>query len=120
AAETLGVYTYNGAIDPPIATYEDGKAAIIEHHVGQGHAIAFGVDVGALLLRGYNNRQENMARSYDNGYEPALDVLMRLIAGIYRAGDDRAVTLGPIPDGKKLAVMLTHDIDYTRSLENAI
>ena len=25
-----------------------------------------------------------------------------------------------MPDGKKLAVMLTHDIDYTRSLANAI
>jgi len=118
--EPMGVYTYKDPSGLPIAVYEDGGAAIIEHKTGNGQAIAFGLDLGALILKGHNNRQENMARSYDDGYEPTLDVLLRLIEDIYRHGDDRAVTLQPIPNNKKLAVLLTHDIDYTRSLTNAI
>ncbi len=118
--DSAGAYGYTGSAERPLAVYEDGSPAIIQHKIGNGRAIAFGFDLGALLLRGYNNRQENMARSYDNGYEPTLDVLLRMIEDIYRRGDDRAVTIAPVPEGKKLAVMMTHDIDYTRSLFNAI
>jgi hypothetical protein len=113
-------FVYRGTADAPRAVYENGGAAILDHRYGAGRAVAFGFDLGALLLKGYNNRQENMARSYDNGYEPALDVLLRDIETIYREGEPRAVTLAPVPGGKKLAVILTHDIDYTRSLANAI
>jgi len=116
----MGAFGYTRPVEPPLAVYEDGSAAIIHHHFGNGSAVAFGFDLGALLLKGYNNRQENMARSYDNGYEPTLDVLLRLIGDIYRKGEDRAVMLQPVPEGKKLAVLLTHDIDYTRSLGNAV
>jgi peptidoglycan/xylan/chitin deacetylase (PgdA/CDA1 family) len=119
-ADSMGAYGYTSPVELPLAVYEDDSAAIITHMVGRGRAIGFGFDLGALLLKGYNDRQENMARSYDNGYEPTLDILLRLVASIYRQGEDRAVTLSPVPDGKKLAVMITHDIDYTRSLANAV
>lgn len=119
AASTMGAYAYTAPVEPPLAVYEDGSAAIIEHRSGAGRAVALGFDLGALLLKGYNNRQESMARSYDNGYEPALDVLLRFLGAVYRRGEDRAVTIGPVPNGKNLAVILTHDIDYTRSLRNA-
>jgi len=120
AASAMGAYAYTSPADPPLAVYEDGGAAITDHRWGEGRAVAFGFDLGALLLKGYNNRQESMARSYDNGYEPTLDVLLHLVEDIYRRGDDRAVIVGPVPDGKDLAVLLTHDIDYTRSLANAL
>jgi hypothetical protein len=37
-----------------------------------------------LLLKGYNNREQGIARAYANEFEPALDVLLRLVANIYR------------------------------------
>jgi len=45
---------------------------------------------------------------------------LRLLGGIYRKADDRAVFLGAVPNGKDLAVIITHDIDYTHSLANSI
>ncbi len=117
--EAVGSYAYTNA-RRAIATYEDGSAAIIHRRVGSGHAYALGIDLGELLLKGHNWRLQRFARSYVNEFEPALDVLLRLIADIYREAQDRAVILRPVPDGKDLAVVISHDIDYTRSLANAV
>lgn len=118
--EAIGTYAYTSPREAPIATYEDGSAAIIHRQIGLGSAYALGIDLGALLLKGYNNREEGLARSYVNEYEPMLDVLLRLLGDIYRKADDRAVILRPVPNGKDLAVIISHDIDYTRSLANAL
>ncbi len=118
--EAIGTYAYTSSREAPLATYEDGGAAIIHRQVGSGNAYALGIDLGALLLKGYNNREEGVARSYVNEFEPTLDVLLRLLGEIYSKADDRAVILRPVPDGKDLAVVISHDIDYTRSLTNAL
>lgn len=119
-AQAIGTYAYTDPRDPPIAIYDDGGAAIIHRKVGKGHAYAMGIDVGALLLKGHNNREEGFARSYVNQFEPMLDVLLRLLKGIIRTADDRAVFLGAVPNGKDLAVMITHDVDYSYSMANAV
>ncbi len=119
-AQAVGTYAYTNPRAAPIATYEDGSAAIIHRKVGSGSAYALGIDLGALLLKGHNWRQQGLARSYANEFEPMLDMLIRLVGDIYRDADDRAVILHPVPDGKDLAVIMTHDIDYTRSLANAV
>ena len=102
----------------PLARFEDGSAAITSRRIGDGHAYAFGIDLGFVLLTGYNNREQGVARSYVNEYEPALDVLLRLLRDIYRSGEPAAVTLGSVPQGKPLATILSHDIDYGSSLTN--
>jgi hypothetical protein len=102
-----------------IARFDDGTAAITSHRVGNGHAYAFGIDLGFFLLTGYNNREQGVARSYVNGYEPTLDVLLRLLRDMYREGEPSAVTLGTVPQGKELAALITHDIDYGASLKNS-
>ncbi|MDP9127983.1 MAG: polysaccharide deacetylase family protein [Pseudomonadota bacterium] len=114
----LGTYAYTKPLQTPIATYEDGTAAITRN--GAGNAYALGVDIGYFLLRGYNNRQQDIASHYVNAFEPTLDVLLRCIKNIYLQGQKNAVTLASVPNGKQLAVLLTHDIDYTRSLVNAL
>src|SRR5262249_26692661 len=90
-----GSYSYSspGTRTEALATYEDGTAAIIHRSYGAGRAYAFGLDLGFLLQTGYNNREEGIARSYANEYEPTLDVLLRLVEGIYREGQRDAVTL---------------------------
>jgi len=102
-----------------IARFDDGTAAITSHPVGDGYAYAFGIDLGFFLLTGYNNREQGVARRYVNSYEPTLDVLLRLLRNMYRAGEPSAVTLGTVPQGKPLATLITHDVDYGASLKNS-
>jgi Polysaccharide deacetylase len=121
ATDTLvGTYHYSQPQNPPIAVFEDGSAAITQKHFEHGHAYALGVDLGFLLLKGYNNREEGIARSYVNDFEPTLDVLLRLIKNIYLEANPNAITLWTVPFGKSLSVVISHDIDYNESLKNAV
>lgn len=115
----MGSYGYLGAAFP-LARFKDGSAAITSRRIGSGHAYAFGIDLGFVLLTGYNNREQGVARAYANEFEPALDVLLRLLRNIYREGEPDGVTLQTVPEGKALTVLLTHDVDYSRSPANAV
>ena len=119
SAGVTGNYGYTDPRTEPLATYEDGTAAITHKSYGAGQAYAFGLDLGFLLQTGYGNREEGIARSYVNEYEPTLDVLLRLVEGIYRNSQRNAVTLATVPWDKSLAVMITHDLDYTQSVLNS-
>ena len=116
----LGVLKYAPTKATVLATYDEGGAGIIRRAVGHGFAYAFGVDLGYLLLRGYNYRQEGVARSYVNEYEPNLDVFLQLLRNIYARGEPGAVTLSTVPGGCPMSVLLTHDIDFTRSIKNVV
>jgi len=116
----MGTVSYTQPRFAPLASYDNGAAAILHRQIGSGHAYAFGIDLGFFLLKGYNNRQQGIARSYVNDFEPALDVLLRLLRNIYRQGEIDAVMLGTVPQGRSLAAVLTHDIDYTASVRNAL
>jgi peptidoglycan/xylan/chitin deacetylase (PgdA/CDA1 family) len=120
ATEALGTYGYTDPASAPVAVYEDGTAAITERRVGQGRAYAVGLDLGDFILRGYNNREGWMARSYVNGYEPAIDMPLRLLREIYARGEPNAVLLGTVPFGRALSVLMTHDVDYAKSVANSI
>ncbi len=117
---SLGSHHYLQPRNPPLAVYEDGQAAIVWRRYGRGQAYALGFDPGLLLFRGYNYRGEPFARQYANGYEPTLDVLLLLLRDIYVSGEPEALWLDTVPQGKELSVIMTHDVDYNRSLENAV
>jgi Polysaccharide deacetylase len=118
--EVFGSYGYTGVTGTTLASFEDGQAAITEHRVGTGRAYALGVDLGELLMQAYNYREEAFGRAYVNEFEPTIDVLMRVLKDIYRTGEPQAATLGTVPFNRPLSVMITHDIDYTRSLNNSV
>jgi hypothetical protein len=116
----VGTYGYTRPLNPPLAVFEDGTAAVTQKKFASGRAYALGMDLGFMLAKGYNNREEGIARSYVNGFEPSLDVLLRLVKNIYLEANPDAVTLSTVPFGKSLAAIISHDIDYTRSLKNAL
>lgn len=116
----LGTCAYSQPQEAAVATFEDGLAAITHRNIGPGSAYAFGIDLGAYFLKGYNNREEGLARSYVNGFEPSVDVFLRVLRSIYGEGEPDAVTLGTVPFGKSLALVITHDIDYAQSIDNAL
>jgi peptidoglycan/xylan/chitin deacetylase (PgdA/CDA1 family) len=116
-----GSYGYHGTNAEALATFDDGTLGLLHRAIGAGHAYAFGVDIGALLRLGYDNREEGrLARSYDNGYEPTLDVLLRVVRAIYTEGEPDAVTIGTVPNGRAISVILTHDIDFAKDWPNAV
>ena len=119
AADSMGTvgYTKNAV---PLALFEDGTAAVTSKAYARGRAYAIGLDLGFLLLKGHNNRGEELVRDFDNQFDPMLDVWLRLLTQIYRSAQDGAVTLGTVPFGKSLSVLLTHDIDFTQSIKNAV
>ncbi len=116
----IAAWSYSETKEPPLARYEDGSAAITRRSYEVGHAYAIGLDLGHLLLKGHNLREEGLARSYDNRYEPMLDVFLRLLAAVYREGEPDAVRLHPVPRHRELAVIMTHDIDAQTSMANAV
>ncbi len=118
--DLFGCYSFLFPQGQVVASYEDGSAAIIKRQYGAGAAYAIGMDIGHWLLNGYNNRAESSARSYVNEYEPTLDVLLQWLKMIYQKAESNAVTLGTVPKGKKLSLLLTHDLDYGQSTINAL
>lgn len=119
-AQPTGTYSYSAPSGSVLASYEDGSAAIITRKAGQGRTYALGVDIGAFALLGYNNRQEGIAPSYVNRFQPGLDALVLLLRDWVLENNPDAVLLGTVPEGKQLSVLLTHDIDFTESINHAV
>ncbi|HEV2558878.1 MAG TPA: polysaccharide deacetylase family protein [Microvirga sp.] len=115
----LGTHGYVGAGEA-LAAFDDGTAAITRRRIGTGAAYALGFDPGFLLLTGQNARGTDLEQDYVNAYAPQGDVLLRMLRQIWREGEPLAAGLGRVPGGKALAAMMTFDVDYTRSLPNAV
>ncbi|KQT19609.1 hypothetical protein ASG40_01900 [Methylobacterium sp. Leaf399] len=116
----LGTHGYGQAADA-LAFFEDGTAAITRRRFPTGGAAyALGFDPGFLLLIGQNARGADIERDYVNAYSPQNDLVLRFLRQVWREGEPLAVSLGRVPDGKALAVMMTFDVDFTRSLPNAV
>lgn len=118
--KTLGTHEYLEPRYPPVATYANGAAAITARRYGSGYAYAIGFDPGLFLQKGHGYRLEGLAPAYVNAFEPTSDVILRLLTNIYRQGEASAVTAHTVPWNRQLSVSITHDIDYNRSLENAV
>jgi hypothetical protein len=118
ALKTIGYAVRRDARE--IAHYEDGSSAMTEKSLGLGKLYTLGFDLGGLALIAQDNRDESIERSYVNRYEPSLDIFLRWVRGFYRDGNDQAVTLHPVPEGKSLAMLLTHDIDYADAMKDGL
>ncbi len=123
-------WRYGGTAEPAVAVYDDAvgevpenvhnNVAITYNRFGSGNAYALGLDLGLYVLRNFNGRGGGIARNYINGFEPGVDVLLRLVREIYVSSQEWAVTVATLPGDHSLAVMLTHDIDTSDSVSNAM
>lgn len=102
-----------------LARFDDDSPALLEHAHWQGRAYMLGFDLGAFIGAAQQGRRE-LWRDYVNGYEPAADVLLRWVKAIYREGQPGAVTLATTPEGRPLSVVLSHDVDYSKSMHHAL
>jgi len=120
SSSNRGYYSYSNPKMEPVAVYEDGTAAIIQNFYSQGQAYAIGFDIGFYFQLAFNNRAEDINRSYVNQYEPSIDSILRIIAAIYRQYEKAAVIINRVPENRALSVIFSHDVDYTDSLPNAV
>lgn len=125
SATTLGMpgVSFTSPRREPIAVYADSSAAITHNYfttdTGRvGHAYAIGVDLGHFILRAHNGRFSGYTEDYVNGYKPSIDTALRFLETVYRQGEPDAVTLSSVPEGQTMTVLLTHDVDFSESLEN--
>ena len=102
-----------------IARYEDGSAAAVCRDVG-GKACILGVDLGSIAQRAMNGRSEAFSPDFVNTYQPSMDVLFRWIRDLYVAGEDQPYLIGTAPAGHDGSLVLTHDVDFTRSVANSV
>lgn len=114
----LGSIAYPTTDAKVVARYEDGGAAIT-CRTQVGTACLMGVDLGSIARRAIDGRDEPVSRAYVNRYEPSLDVLVRWVKGLYVAGEPMPWLIDTTPPGRQVSIVLTHDIDFTRSVVNS-
>lgn len=118
--ETIGTYSFSKNILPALATYEDRSAAIARRNYGAGKAIAFGFDIGYMIMKGNNVRHEDWNRSSFNEFEPGMDMILRLIRNIYLHNEHDAAFVCTVPYNKDLSVVITHNVNYKAALDQSI
>ncbi len=121
---TAAQYFFDNLSEKPLAVYENGKAAITQKTYPNGHAYALGLDISELISKGYDGRQyvskgKGVSDTYANQYRPTIDVLFNLIKNIYVQGQTDAVTLCPVPYGKSLSVIITHDLCFSEAMKGS-
>ncbi len=118
--DPIATTSYIGTLNKPIAYYEDNLAAITVKQYAKGKSYAFGLDLGYFLHRAYNNIRQDIWVSNPGQISPTADVLMNLLKNIYQQNCQNAVTISPIPENKKLSVVLTHNVNSKKQFFNAL
>ncbi|MFM2136045.1 MAG: hypothetical protein RL021_1445 [Bacteroidota bacterium] len=118
--ETIGTYGFSKNILPPLATYEDRSAAIVRRYYATGKAIAFGFDIGYMILKGNNGRHEDWNHSSFNTFQPGTDILLRILRNIYLEANPDAAYLCTVPYNKELSVVITHNVNYRSAMDQSI
>jgi peptidoglycan/xylan/chitin deacetylase (PgdA/CDA1 family) len=116
--DNMGTIGFPAGRAEVLAAYDDGVAAVTCRQV-VGRACLMGVDIAALAERAMNGRGEAISRDYVNGYEPSVDILFAWIRDLYVQGETMPWLVSPAPAGRDVSIILTHDIDFTRSVVNA-
>lgn len=115
----MPTHAFNLTKGRALAHYDDGGVAMVRRDFANGSAIAVGFDIGAYVAKAYNGRQD-FGRTYVNSYEPAVDTVLRMLRSLYRAAEPLGVTLSTVPEGRSASVILTHDVDVGRAINNAV
>jgi hypothetical protein len=117
-AEVIWTNGYKAAAGTKIlARFDDGSPAVLRHDIGQGHAYLIGVALNDVVLRNQQNRDYEAQRIYVNGFEPGTDVWLLLLRAWYETYSESGIRLGTIPQGKRSALLLSHDVDWEYSFK---
>ena len=103
-----------------IARFDDGSPALVVRKVGKGRIYVTGLAYYDAVLRAQDDQAIEAGRVYDNGFEPSADVPQMIVRDWYLHLVPGAVVTDPTPDGLEGALIITHDVDYTKSVTNML
>ena len=119
AEAQVGTYSLTPTTGETLARFDDGAPAAVCRRAG-GRACLLGIDVGSLAQRTMNGRAELVSPQAVNGYQPGMDVLFRWLRDLYVAGESTPFLIGTAPAGYEASLILTHDVDFNRSVANSL
>lgn len=96
-----------------LGRYPDGRigALTIRHRTGGGRVVLIGVKWKDLLTRMENQKHGDHTRGGTNVFEPSTDTVRLWLRAGYQQWAGHPSLRPRAPNGKKAAVLLTHDID---------
>jgi hypothetical protein len=101
-----------------IAQFDDGTAALVSRRIGKGHLYVTGLAYYDAVLRPQDDQALDAGRDYDNGFEPSADVPQMIVRDWYLHYVPGAVVTDPTPSGLAGALIITHDVDFIKSIAN--
>jgi peptidoglycan/xylan/chitin deacetylase (PgdA/CDA1 family) len=116
-ATTIGTRAFTLATGDTLALYETGEVAASHNAYGNGHTYMLGTQYKEVILRPQVKKDYNASRAYSNSFEPGQDVYVFFISGIIRKHLSHAVWKHTAPCNYKAALVITHDVDATTSME---
>ncbi|HXW76300.1 MAG TPA: hypothetical protein VEJ20_02725, partial [Candidatus Eremiobacteraceae bacterium] len=117
---TQGYTLAKGTDAQTLATFDDGSVALVSRRIGAGRIYVTGLAYYDAVLRPQDDQALDAGRVYDNGFEPSADVPQFILRDWYLAFVRGAVVTDPTPDGLSGALLITHDIDYSKSVTNML
>lgn len=103
-----------------LARYENGAAALTVHAYGRGLAYAVGLGFKETTLIPRLARSFQAARRWINSFEPSGDVFRLLLRGLYEDAVRPFLWVHTIPEGRRTALVLSHDVDARESFRNSL
>ena len=120
AVLTQGYATKPGGGEQVLARFDDGTAAIVCRTIGKGRIYVTGLAYYDSVLRPQDDQAIEAGRVYDNGFEPSADVPQMMMRDWYLHLVPGAVVTDTTPDGLSGALIITHDVDYSKSVLNML
>jgi hypothetical protein len=118
--EPVGSHSYLDPKEAPLACTTTGHRRLFSDRTARVAPSPSVSISGTCWRRGTTYGEEGIAESYDNRFDPLLDVVLRMLKEIYRTSEPNAVTLGTVPYHRSLSVLLTHDIDASIAMANSL
>ena len=103
-----------------LARTEDGLSLFSAADYGKGRAYALGLSFTDAVLLPQVGGDYEAQRSWINGFEPGADVFILLLKAIFEDSFEPFVYLCAIPEGRKTALLLSHDVDAQSSFAHSV
>lgn len=102
-----------------LGRYDNGTAALTLSAYGRGLAYASGLGFKETTLVPQIARTFEAARQFSNFFEPSGDVFRLLLRGLYEERVHPFLLVHTVPEGKQMALVLSHDVDAQESFCNS-
>ena len=117
------VWSHGATVDPfatPLGRFADDTVGFSVNYYGSGVAYYLGVSFVETVLLPQTGGDYEAQRDFVNAFEPSADVIMLLVKAIYEAYAELPVYVGIIPQGRRTALILTHDVDAQDSFVDSL